>query len=238
MTQAPHPSPDPSPAEDWAGRAEERVLDAALGLAPSVGWNSRLVRRACQANGLSLGDQELLLPNGARDLAALLSRRHDQRALAALADVDPAGLKIRERIARAVSARLEAGAEDLEATRRCAAFLALPPNTDLALGLAWESADRLWRWAGDTATDWNHYSKRATLSGILVPALTLRWFDGREAADAFVARRIDNVMAFEKWKAGKDFDAPMRRVIDTLGRLRYGPRQPAEDADSPAQPQV
>lgn len=201
---------------------EQAVLDAAIVRAPAMGWNSRMVRAACDDNGLSLGDEELLLPNGARDLAALLSRRHDDRALAALAELDVASLKIRERIARAVSARLEAGAQDLEATRRCAAFLALPTNADLGLKLAWESADHLWRWAGDTATDWNHYSKRTILSGILIPAMTMRWFDGRDAADAFVSRRIDNVMAFEKWKAGKDFDAPLRKVTEVLSRMRYG----------------
>jgi len=180
------------------------------------------VRRACEDNGLSLGDEELLLPNGPRDLAALLSRRHDDRAMAVLSELDVASLKIRERIARAVSARLEAGAADLDAAKRCAAFLALPTNADLGLKLAWESADLLWNWAGDTATDWNHYSKRTILSGIMVPALTMRLFDGREAADAFVSRRIDNVMTFEKWKAGKDFDAPLRKVTDLLSRIRYG----------------
>lgn len=201
---------------------EQAVLDAAIVRAPAMGWNSRMVRAACDDNGLSLGDEELLLPNGARDLAALLSRRHDDRALATLAELDVASLKNRERIARAVSARLEAGAQDLEATRRCAAFLALPTNADLGLKLAWESADHLWRWAGDTATDWNHYSKRTILSGILIPAMTMRWFDGRDAADAFVSRRIDNVMAFEKWKAGKDFDAPLRKLTDVLSQMRYG----------------
>jgi ubiquinone biosynthesis protein COQ9 len=50
----------------------------------------------------------------------------------------------------------------------------------------------------------------------------MRWFDGKEAADAFVAARIENVMAFEKWKAGKDFDAPLRKVTDVLSRMRYG----------------
>lgn len=221
MTDAPHLSNDP-PRGDWADRMEQAVLDAAIGRAPGLGWNSRLVRAACEANGLSPGDEELLLPNGARDLAALLSRRHDDRALASLGEVDPKSLKMRERIARAVSARLEAGAADLEATRRCAAFLALPTNADLGLKLAWETADLLWNWAGDTATDWNHYSKRAILSGILIPALTMRWFDGKGAADAFVARRIDNVMTFEKWKAGKDFDAPLRKMTDALSRMRYG----------------
>ena len=59
------------------------------------------------------------------------------------------------------------------------------------------------------------------LSGILIPALTMRLFDGKPAADKFVAARIENVMAFEKWKAGKDFEAPLKRVTDVLARLRY-----------------
>jgi len=221
MTDAPHLSND-RPGGDWADRMEQAVLDAAVQRAPALGWNGRMVRAACEANGLSRGDEELLFPNGARDLAALLSRRHDDRAMASLGEVDPKSLKIRERIARAVSARMEAGAADLEATRRCAAFLALPLNADLGLRLAWESADAIWRWAGDTATDENHYSKRAILSSILIPALTMRWFDGREPAEAFVARRIENVMAFEKWKAGKDFGAPLRQAAEALGRMRYG----------------
>ena len=219
MTEAPEPN---AAAPDWADQMEQSVLDAALSHAPALGWSRSMVRRACEDNGLSLGDEELLLPNGPRDLAALLSRRHDDRAMGVLGELDVASLKIRERIARAVSARLEAGAEDLEAAKRCAAFLALPTNADLGLKLAWESADLLWNWAGDTATDWNHYSKRTILSGILIPALTMRLFDGKEAADAFVSRRIDNVMTFEKWKAGKDFDAPLRKVTDVLSRMRYG----------------
>ena len=214
-------------ADLWARETEQAVLDQAVLLAPRLGWSPAMVRAAAQAAGLSQGDQDLLLPHGPRDLAALLSRRHDDRAFATLAEVDPASLKIRERIARGISARMEAGAEDLEACRKCAGFLALPTNSDLGLKLAWETADRLWVWAGDTATDWNHYSKRTILSGILIPALTMRWFDGRDTAEAFVADRIENVMAFEKWKAGKDFDAPLRKVTEVLSRMRYGPKAEA-----------
>lgn len=208
--------------DDWATRTEQRVLDAAIARAGRMGWSDQLVRAACEGCELSLGDQELLLPNGARDLAALLSRRHDAAAMRALEATPANTLKIRERIATGLSARLEAAADDLEASKKCAGFLALPFNADLGISLAWESADRIWRWAGDTATDQNHYSKRMILGGILVPALSIRLFDGKEAADRFTARRIENVMAFEKWKAGKDFDAPMRKVTDFLGRLRYG----------------
>lgn len=223
MSDQPHLTNEPG---DWADRMEQAVLDAAVARAPRFGWNGRLVRAACEAEGLSAGDQELLFPHGARDLAALLSRRHDARAIQTLAATPAESMKIRQRIAAAMSARMEAGAQDLEATKKCAAFLALPQNADLGLSLAWETSDLLWRWAGDTATDWNHYSKRTILSGILIPALTMRWFQGRDEAEAFVARRIENVMAFEKWKAGKDFEAPIRRVTDVLSRLRYGPTAP------------
>lgn len=208
---------------DWAERTEQLVLDAALKEAPTRGWNRGLVLQAASDCGLSEGDAELLLPHGARDLAALLSRRHDARAMAALAGVAPATLKVRERIFRAVQTRLDAAADDQAAARRWAAFLAMPQNAPLALKLTWETADHLWRWAGDTATDENHYSKRAILSGILIPALGLRLSQGREAADTFVSARIENVMSFEKWKAQQPKPTEvMRGFANALGRMRYG----------------
>jgi ubiquinone biosynthesis protein COQ9 len=208
--------------DGWAERTEQKVLDAAVKRAPRTGWTATVLDRAGQDCGLSRGDVELLFPNGPRDLAALLSRRHDDVAAAALAEVDPKSLKVRERIARGVEARLEAAARDEAAARRWAAFLALPVNAPLGLRLAWESADRIWRWAGDEATDENHYSKRAILSGILIPALAIRLRDGAEAAHAFVAARIENVMAFEKWKAGVKPMDKAKAFAQALGRLRYG----------------
>jgi ubiquinone biosynthesis protein COQ9 len=207
---------------DWADATEQRVLDAALAHASDLGWNAALVRRAAKDCGLSQGDVDLLLPSGARDLAALLSRRHDARAMEALAAVDSKTLKVRERIARGVEARLDAAAQDEAAAKRWAAYLAMPQNVPLALRLTWESADRIWRWAGDEATDENHYSKRAILGGILIPALGIRLHQGQEAATAYVAARIENVMAFEKWKAGlKPMDAA-KGFAAALGRMRYG----------------
>src|SRR6185312_275961 len=113
---------------DWAAEAEQQVLDAALKLVAEEGWTSRLATMAGKACGLSAGETELLLPQGPADLAALLSRRHDARALERLAGIDPKSLKIRERIARGVEARLAAAAEDEVAVRRLTGFLTLPPN--------------------------------------------------------------------------------------------------------------
>src|SRR5436190_9909345 len=172
---------------DWAAETEAKLLNAALPLAPELGWNRPLVVRAGREIGLSLGETELLLPNGARDLAALLSRRHDALALQALAGTDPTTLKIRERIRAAVAARISAAMADEAAVRRMCGFLALPTNLPLALRLVWESADAIWRWAGDVATDENHYSKRAILAGILITTLGVRMQGGIEAEAAHLA---------------------------------------------------
>ena len=205
---------------DWAEATEQQVLDAALTITATQGWTWPAVRAAGKAAGLSVAETELLLPHGPADLAALLSRRHDARALASLPD--PATLKIRERIRAAVEARIDAAAQDEAAVRRWSGYLSLPLNFTLGLKLLWESADVLWRWAGDTATDENHYSKRAILSGILATALAIRLSSGREAAMTFVDARIENVMSFEKWKAGLKPADLMRDVAAALGKMRYG----------------
>jgi ubiquinone biosynthesis protein COQ9 len=208
--------------DDWGDAAEGRILEAALAHASTHGWTSRLIAAAARDAGFTVPEVELLLPNGPRDLAALLSRKHDREALERLAEVQPLTLKIRERIRVAVLARVEAAMADAAATRSCMGFLALPTNVPLGLRLTWESADALWRWAGDTATDENHYSKRILLSEILVTTLAIRHASGAEAAEEHLDRRIAGVMAFEKWKSGIKIGDVAATVAGALGRLRYG----------------
>ncbi|MDP2214473.1 COQ9 family protein [Phenylobacterium sp.] len=218
-TSSPHPDPDA-----WARNVEDQVLSLALPHVPQMGWSPLLVARAGAEADLSRGEIELLFPNGAADLAALLGRRHDRETLAILAETDPQALKIRERIRLAVETRLDAAAQDEAIARRWSGFLALPQNLPLASRLLWDSADQLWRWAGDTATDENHYSKRAILSGILSAALAIRVASGRGASMDFVDARIANVMSFEKWKATTKLrpSEALKTFAQTLGRMRYG----------------
>jgi ubiquinone biosynthesis protein COQ9 len=212
-----------TPAQEWAEATEQALLDEAVRLAPTHGWTHRTANLAGKALGLARGETELMLPHGADDLAALLSRRHDARALALLADTHPSNLKIRERIRRAVEARLDAAAQDETATRRWLGRMVLPQHLGLGGRLAWESADVLWRWAGDRATDENHYSKRAILAGILSAGLSLRMTSGREAAMAFVDRRIEDVMRYETWKATSKARPGewLTRAAQGLARMRY-----------------
>jgi ubiquinone biosynthesis protein COQ9 len=211
---------------DWALEAEALLLAEALKLAPEMGWTWATTKAAGAAAGFSLGETELLLPGGPRDLAALFSRACDATAMSALAQIDPKSLKIRERIRRGAMARTDAAMADEAATRRWAGFLALPGNAALGLRLVWESADAIWCWAGDTATDENHYSKRALLAGILMATLLVRLSQGEAAAAATLDRRIEAVMAFERFKGRVGKLRLGSSAAGAAGRLRYGLRAP------------
>jgi len=224
MARANPKMPAAASPEDWAQTTEQLVLDQALKLVPHEGWTWRMAKLAGKAAGLSEGETELLLPQGPADLAALLSRRHDAMALESLGALDAATLKIRERIARGVAARIEAAMADEATVRRLNGWFTLPQNMGLGGRLAWETADKVWRWAGDVATDENHYSKRVLLAGILSGALAIRLSSGPEAAKVFTDRRIENVMAFEKWKATTSFrpQEMVAKFAESLGRMRFG----------------
>jgi ubiquinone biosynthesis protein COQ9 len=121
-----------------------------------------------------------------------------------LAETDLKAMKIRERIAAAVLARLSVLRLNKEAARRAAAFLSLPMHAALGTRLAWRTVDAIWRAAGDTSTDFNFYTKRGILVGVY-GSTVVRWFNDdspdESATREFLAARIENVMQFEKFKA-------------------------------------
>ena len=103
----------------------------------------------------------------------------------------------------------------------------MPQNARSALKASWHSADVMWRLAGDTATDYNHYTKRAILGSIYAATLAVFVNDeseGKAETRAFLDRRIDGVMRFEKAKAQMFGQRGHFDVARFLGRLRYPAR--------------
>ena len=137
-------------------------------------------------------------------------------------------LKVREKIRALVWRRLEIMGPAREAVRRGLAILAAPQNIPLALRISWRTADLMWRIAGDTSTDFNHYTKRLTLGAVYGSTL-LVWLDDKSEGWAetagFLERRIEDVMKIEKIKA-EWRGSSERRLSPSrfLGRLRYPPR--------------
>jgi ubiquinone biosynthesis protein COQ9 len=182
----------------------DALLMALLRDVPFDGWSGGVIAAAGGRVGIDAGEAATLFPGGARNPVAAFSRWADRAMLAALADQDLAAMKVRERIAAAVRARLAALEPHREAVRRALTVLALPHNAPLSLRLLYETVDRMWYAAGDTATDFNFYTKRGLLAGVYA-ATTLYWLDDRspDAADthAFLDRRLADVMAIPRYGA-------------------------------------
>ena len=164
----------------------------------------------------------------AMDMVSAWIETVDVAMAAALPPEKLAQMKIRERIRSLVQFRLDAVAGQEEALRRGLAIMSMPQNAARAVKLGWNSADVMWRLAGDTATDYNHYTKRAILASIYGATLAVFVDDqseGKEDTRTFLDRRIEGVMTFEKVKAkwlGSERES--FSVTRFLGRLRYPAR--------------
>ena len=206
-----------------------------LALAPAIaqaaifdGWSGEAVDAAAQALGVAPATARIAFPGGAMDMIAAWIESVDLAMAAALPAERLAGLPIRERIRALVQFRLDALIGVEEALRRAQAIMALPQNALRTARLSWRSADRMWRLAGDTAADFNHYTKRATLAAVYTATLLVLVGDeseGKAETRAFLNRRIEGIMRFEKAKArllkprGEHFS-----LTRLAGRLRYPAR--------------
>jgi len=189
------------------------------------GWSNEALAMAAQALGVPAERARIAFPGGQAQMIDAWFDWVDREMLAAFPPERIASMKIRERIRELVLFRLEAMRPYREALRRALAILAQPHNLPDAARLAWRAADRIWRVAGDNATDFNHYSKRAILVGVY-GSTSLVFLDDESAglADtrAFLDRRIDAVMRFEKMKASwRGTRERLPSVSRFLGRLRY-----------------
>ena len=210
------------------------TLAAALPNVAFDGWSQKLLDEAIKAAAIDENVAVLAFPEGVGTLIAAFSAAGDSRMLENLPD--GAGLKIRERITEAVWTRLSVDEPHKEAARRAAGWLAVPGHQRQGGKLLFETANQMWRWAGDTATDYNYYSKRLILSGVIA-STRLVWFDDNSdnhaETRAFLERRIDNVMQFEKvkakargWSEKLHGDiAPFEGLVSGLARMRYPSRK-------------
>jgi len=189
------------------------------------GWSMAAVDNAAANLELPLALARVAFADGPMAMIGAWIAAIDADMARALPAEAMAVLPIRERIRRLVQFRLDAVTGREEALRRALAIMAMPQNVAAALRLGWNSADAMWRLAGDTATDFNHYTKRTTLAALYAATLAVFVDDQSEdkaATRAFLDRRIAGVMRFEKAKARWLRPADERfSLVRLAGRLRY-----------------
>lgn len=198
-----------------------RLIAAMIPHVAFDGWSAVSVAAGAAGAGIDCDVAALVFPGGAIEMAVAYTDLANARLAAALAGAP--SMKVRERITRAVRVRLEQAEGEREAVRRTIPILALHPA--ISARTTWTTADTIWRACGDTATDFNHYTKRATL-GAVYAATLLYWLgdesEGRAETWAFLDRRIAGIMAFEQAKAKlTEATAKLPDLAQLLGRLRY-----------------
>ncbi len=189
------------------------VLDAALVHVPFEGWTQTALAAGAKDAGFDPVMALRVFTGGVNEAIEWMSRRADRRAMAALEARDLSKMRVRDRVTLAVRTRIELEGPHREAARRTLTILAAPTNAPLGLKLLFRTVDALWYAAGDTATDFNFYTKRALLAGVYA-ATSLYWLDDRSENSAeswaFLDRRIAEVMQVPKI---------IGRIGETLGRI-------------------
>ena len=195
----------------------ERLLDAMLDIVPDMGWTRAALDTAAEKAGLSVGQALLSAPNGVADVLEALGKRAARAAGRSVLAAD--NQKVRQKVRAGVKGWLAALEAHKPAVKRAAAT---PANLLTGPRGLWAAADAIWAALGDTSTDYNWYTKRMTLTAVLGSTLTA-WLgtDDEAEVDAFLDRRIENVMQFEKFKSqAKDAFAKFPDPLDLFGQRR------------------
>lgn len=211
--------------ENSIDSAKALILAAALPHAAFDGWSETTLAAALADSGVAPALGRALYPRGGVDLAVAYHRSGDAAMKTALAATDLAALRYRDRVALAIRLRLQTA--DKELVRRGSTLFSLPQHAPEGVKLIWATADAIWTALGDSSQDLNWYSKRATLSAVY-SATVLFWLGdhSEDNADtwAFLDRRIENVMQFEKTKAALQANplakALMAGPLKILDRIR------------------
>lgn len=198
------------------------LLLAALPDVAFDGWHENLLTDAARRAGIDAEAAEDAFPDGTRGLALYFSEWADQEMRKKLAREKLADMRVRDRVARGVEIRLEILTPWKAAVSSALSYLGTPPGGLLLPAHVWRTADIIWQAAGDTSTDYNRYTKRFLLSGVIT-ATILYWLgdDSDEHADtrAFLSRRIDNVL-----KVGKATGTAGGKIKSTIKNALGGLR--------------
>lgn len=179
----------------------DQVVERATHYVPEHGWTWSVIERA--AADCRLQDQVAcsIFPNGLIDAVSHFSDIADRAMFDALEDIPLSSLRSKDRIRAAIMARLTYLAPYREVVRQTLAFWTIPTHVIQGQRVVWRSADKMWLWAGDKATDYSRQTKRAMLSSILM-GTSMVWItdDSKDimVTQAFLDRRLENAMEFGK----------------------------------------
>ena len=185
-------------------KTPDHIIEAILNHVPFDGWSTASLDMAAAECGLNEAEMHNLFPAGIADAIAEYGAYADRNMVEAFygqGATDIAAMPVHIKIRSLMLIRLEQAAPYKEVVRRTLAVLARPYHAKLASQLLYKTVDEMWRAAGDSSTDYNFYTKRATLSAVYSATLLAFLSDNSadmEKTEAFLDRRLEDVATLTK----------------------------------------
>ena len=170
-----------------------QIIEQALPRIASEGWRVETLLAATDSP-----QAEMLFANASPfDLVALGHQLGDERLKERLERENLSAMRVRDRVKSGIKWRLEPWTPHRQAIARALPILMRPENTAKTAQLIWKTCDLVWKYAGDTATDWNYYTKRGLLAAVYSSTLPV-WLEdsSEECAQSwqFLENRIENAL--------------------------------------------
>ena len=197
----------------------ELFVENMLHHVPFDGWSETAIQTTAEELGLSASDVARLFPKGVASAVTIGSDDLDAKMVGEFIscfadrfDKMPVHIKIRELLL----IRFKILQPHKEAVRKMVTFMAKPAQAELSSRLLYKTLDRVWRAAGDRSTDFNFYTKRATLAAVYGSTL-LAFLDDdtpdMQKTRAFLDRRLQDVSKIPKTTK------PLRAVASMVGTI-------------------
>ena len=183
-------------------RQRKKILKQALIDINTYGFKENMLIHVAENCNLSKGTLGRLFPEGIYELKEYFFNQTDIEMLKKIKQKENKDIRIRDKIYNGVIIRLEIFQKNKDSIKHI--FVSESSTPIKSIRNLWNTADLIWRSAGDTSTDYNHYTKRLLLSWVYLSTL-LCWFNDKskniEETKLFLNRRIDEVLKFGKTSA-------------------------------------
>ena len=178
-------------------RQRKKILKQALIDINTYGFNKNMLIKAAENCNVTEGNLGRLFPEGIYELKEYFFNETDIEMLKKINQLKNKNIRIRDKIYNGVIIRLKIFQKNKDAIKHI--FVSESSNPIKSIKNLWNTADLIWKSAGDTSTDYNHYTKRLLLSWVYLSTL-LCWFNDskKDIAETkfFLNRRIDEVLKF------------------------------------------
>tara|TARA_B100000809_G_C15018308_1_gene487507 strand:+ start:416 stop:1075 length:660 start_codon:yes stop_codon:yes gene_type:complete len=184
-------------------RERKTILNRALIDIENSGFNEKMLLNAAKNCKISEGKLGRLFPEGIFELKQYYFSEIDEQMLQKIKTQNYENIRVRDKIFNGVLIRLDLFKKNKTSIKYI--FVSESSNPIKSLKHLWRTSDLIWKSAGDSSTDYNHYTKRLLLSWVYITTL-ICWFNDKSRnindTKLFLNRRIDEVLEFGK-QSGK-----------------------------------